>query len=56
MTNMSEAEFEQLLRSVNQQPDPVEKSRLEATKQALLERIAKSFERAERKTEAAAFN
>ena len=45
MTNMSEAEFEQLLRSINQQPDPQEKSYFDATKQALQQRLACLFEK-----------
>ena len=45
MTKMSDSEFEQLLRSNNQQPDPNEKSHLDATKQALRRRIACLFEK-----------
>jgi len=41
---MPEAEFEQLLRSINQQSDSKEKSRMEAIGKALCRGIASLFE------------
>lgn len=45
MTKMSDAEFEQLLRSINYQSDPTEKTHLNATEQVLRRRIANLFEK-----------
>jgi hypothetical protein len=45
MTKMSDSEFEQLLRSINQQPISTDKSRMDATKQALRRRMARLFEK-----------